>query len=355
MKLAMELAAKGAGSVSPNPMVGAVIVKNNKIIAQGYHQIYGGPHAEVIAITNASESVKGATIYCNLEPCCHMDKQTPPCAQRLIEEGIKKVVIANLDPNPKVNGGGINLLRNAGIEVVSGMMAEQGKELNRFYMKFTSKKLPYITLKIAQTVDGCIAKTKNQPSMVTGKESQRHVHRLRSIYDASIIGGNTLRVDNSLLNVRHSKGLDPFRIILSTELNFDPELNIFKLEPKENTWILSSESNKSKAKELTVRTGCQVFLLPSDDKKRLSINTVLDFLAGQKITSVLVEGGAEIFSQFIYEAYIDELNILIAPKIWGSQLRSFLPSDEERSIKFNLHSSALLGEDILLIYRSINN
>ncbi len=169
LKRCFELAAKGAGTVSPNPLVGTVIVKNGKVIGEGYHKKYGEPHAEVDAFNNSTEDVKGATLYCNLEPCCHTNKQTPPCVPLIINKKILRVVISNLDPNPEVSGEGIKQLRDAGIEVITDLLKNEGEELNKFYFNYVKKKIPYITLKVAQSIDGKISKSNNEQSWLTGR------------------------------------------------------------------------------------------------------------------------------------------------------------------------------------------
>ena len=202
IRRSFHLAQKGKGHVSPNPLVGAVIVKNGKVIGKGYHKKYGSAHAEVNAINNSTESVAGSTLYCNLEPCSHIKKQTPPCVPLIIQKKIKKVVISNFDPNKEVNGKGIKQLREAGVEVVTDVLEDEGKDLNKFYFKYVKEKLPYITLKIAQSIDGKISVAKNKQTWLTGKESIKYVHKLRSEYDAVLVGAGTIRTDNPQLNVR---------------------------------------------------------------------------------------------------------------------------------------------------------
>jgi diaminohydroxyphosphoribosylaminopyrimidine deaminase/5-amino-6-(5-phosphoribosylamino)uracil reductase len=187
-----KLAKKVRGFVSPNPLVGAVLVKNGKVIGQGYHRKYGGDHAEVNAIKKSNENVSGSTLYCNLEPCCHTNKQTPPCVPLIIQKKIKRVVISNLDPNKSVNGKGLKQLQAAGIEVTTRVLENEGKKLNKFYFKYVEAIFPYVTLKIAQSIDGKIAITNKKQTWLTGKESVKFVHKLRSDYDAIIVGVETM-------------------------------------------------------------------------------------------------------------------------------------------------------------------
>ena len=197
IKRCFTLAEKGSGFVSPNPMVGAVIVKNDNVIGEGVHQKYGEAHAEVNAINSAKEDVGGATLYCNLEPCVHEKKQTPPCVPLIIDKKIKKVIISNLDPNPEVSGKGVEELKKAGVEVETGILEEEGTELNKFYFKFVNQKQTYITLKLAQSLDGKISLNKKEQTWFTGEESRKFVHQLRSQYDAVLVGAKTIKADKN--------------------------------------------------------------------------------------------------------------------------------------------------------------
>jgi diaminohydroxyphosphoribosylaminopyrimidine deaminase/5-amino-6-(5-phosphoribosylamino)uracil reductase len=352
MKMALRLAHRGAGFVSPNPMVGAVLVKDGRIISTGYHHRHGGSHAEVQAIEGASESVKGAVLYCNLEPCCHLDKQTPPCAQRLIREGIKKAVISDLDPNPKVHGKGVKLLRTAGIEVVTGLLKTENSELNRFYNKYTCTNRPYVTIKIAQTLDGKIARQKGKQSWISSAGSRKMVHRLRTEYDAVLVGGNTVRIDNPELTRHGVKGRNPVRIIVDGKLRLNPGFKIFENATQERVIVLAGNNrlNFSKKKSLE-STGCKVILLPADRQGRINLDHILDFLAGEKITSLLVEGGQQIFSQFLENDWTDELAFVIAPQIWGGGIPAIKRGKNFYTQNWRLHEKKNISGDLLLIYR----
>ncbi len=350
MKRALRLAKKGEGMVSPNPLVGAVIVKNNQIIGEGYHQKYGGAHAEINAINSAGQSVKGATLYCNLEPCCHTDKQTPPCVNRIIEEGIKRVVVAAMDPNPKVKGKGFSLLKQAGIEVIKDILAQENQEINKFYIKYITRQLPYITLKIAQTIDGYISDQKNQQRWLTGEPAKRLVHRWRSACDSVLIGANTLRTDNPLLTVRYGNWGDPIRIVITGSAEIDPELKIFCLKQNHKTWLITAPKNHTKLLKISEDKGCELIELPADSDQRIPMLSILEYLAKQKITSVLVEGGQQIFSQFIHKGLWDELKIFIAPKILGTGIKAFTSKAAKKASSFHLHETAKIGEDVLLTY-----
>jgi diaminohydroxyphosphoribosylaminopyrimidine deaminase/5-amino-6-(5-phosphoribosylamino)uracil reductase len=350
MQRALRLAKRGEGMVSPNPLVGAVLVKNNHIIGEGYHQRYGEAHAEINAIESSHQSLKGTTLYSTLEPCCHKDKQTPPCVNRIIKKGIKRVVVASKDPNPEVNGEGISLLREAGIDVIDGILGEENVQLNKFYYTYTATKLPYITLKLAQSLDGYISGEKNQLLWLTGERSRRLVHRWRSIYDAVLIGANTLRVDNPQLTVRYGKKRNPLRIILTGSTHLKSELQIFNQKPENKTWILSTEKNQSLLSKKLDHTGCQLIGLPARNDDHLEISTVLEFLGKQKITSIIVEGGQQIFSQFITSGLWNELNILIAPKLLGRGVKSIDIQTNYIISPYHLHRTKKLGEDMWLTY-----
>jgi len=343
-----KLARKGAGNVSPNPLVGSVLIKNRKVIGEGWHKKIGEAHAEVDVVKNAKGKVYGSTLYCNLEPCCHTNKKTPPCAPFIIRNKIKKVVISNLDPNPEVNGKGVKRLREVGIEVITGALEDEGNEVNKFYFKFVKEKLPYITLKIAQSVDGKISLSNKEQTWLTGKLSVKYVHKLRSEYDAVLVGAGTIKTDNPLLTVREVKGRNPKRIIIDGKLRIPTESNVIKNAKSTETWMLTSTVSPKKKIEILLKKGVKIFQLQTDKNKRLNIEGVLKELANQEITSVLVEGGSEIFSQFIEKELFDELIILQSPKILGKGIGYY---NFKKMKKLQLMDVEKLGNDIKLVYR----
>lgn len=347
IKSCFKLAEKGKGKVSPNPLVGALLVKNGKVIGKGYHKKFGDAHAEVNAIKNATENVAGAILYCNLEPCCHTNKQTPPCVPLIIQNKIKRVVISTLDPNKDVNGKGLQQLREAGIEVISGILEEDGKELNKFYFKFITKKLPFITLKIAQSIDGKISEAKNKQTWLTGKESIKFVHKLRSEYDAVLVGANTIKIDDPQLNVRKVNGRNPVRIIINGKLSIPFTSKILNTGDPEKTWIFASKNvDEKKIKRLRER-GIKIFKLDSARQNKLDIKKILKILAEQKIASLLVEGGADIYTQFLQKDLSDEIIVLQAPKVLGKGINGF---NMKRLKKIQLLKMDKLGQDIRLVY-----
>ena len=238
MKKALTLAARGRGRTSPNPMVGAVIVKSGKIIASDYHKKAGGPHAEILVLKTAGKRAKGATLYVSLEPCCHTDKKTPPCTRAIIRSGIKKVVAAMIDPNPKVSGMGLKELRKAGIETVSGIMEKEALKLNEAFIKHITAKEPFVILKIAQSLDGKIATAKGESRWITGEKAREYVHRLRNEVDAILVGIGTVKKDNPSLDCRIKGGRNPYRIIVDSRL--DISLNAKVLKHRDNKTIIAT-------------------------------------------------------------------------------------------------------------------
>jgi diaminohydroxyphosphoribosylaminopyrimidine deaminase/5-amino-6-(5-phosphoribosylamino)uracil reductase len=343
-----ELAKNGYGWVSPNPLVGAVIVKNGKVIGEGWHKKYGGHHAEVEALKNASENVTGATLYCNLEPCCHTKKQTPPCAQMLIRQKIGKVVVSNLDPNPEVSGQGLKLLKNSGVKIVSTVLKNKGAWLNRFYFKNIIKGKPWITLKIAQSIDGKIALQKDAQTWITGTKSIEYVHRMRAIYDAVLVGANTVRADNPKLTVRHVKGRNPVRIILCGKEGLPSTAAILN-DNEAPTWIITPDTGANRKKSVQSIGKMHYFSMDRSSTGRINLVNLLNMLAEQNICSILVEGGQTIFSQFLNENQFDDLIIFQSSDIFGQGVDSVRL---EKKISILLHSVETIGSDIKLEYKN---
>ena len=300
MKMCFDLARIPRGKVSPNPYVGAILVRDGRIIGKGYHQGPGKPHGEIEAINAASESVAGATLYCNLEPCCHTNKRTPPCAQRLVKEGIKKVVISNLDPNPHVAGKGVKLLQDAGIEVVTGVLEQEGLRLNEVFFKHIISQTPFVHLKWAQTLDGKIA-TKNKSSKwITSEASRQKVHWERLGYDAIMVGAETLRTDNPSLTARENGVVvkELKRVAVASKNDFDQELKFFSDQYKEDS----------------------ILLLPEEGEDKVDLDKAFASLYQKGICSVYVEGGSSLLTQIFKQNLYDRLSVYIAPKILGEGL-----------------------------------
>lgn len=342
-----ELARQGMGFVSPNPLVGVVIVQEGRIIGEGWHERYGQAHAEVNAFLNAREDVSGATLYCNLEPCCHIKKQTPPCVPLIISKKIVRVVISNHDPNPQVAGKGVERLRQAGIQVESGLLENEGEYLNRFYFTSVKLKRPYITVKIAQSLDGRISAAAGRQSWLTGEESRKFVHELRAGYDAVLIGANTVTVDDPQLTVRLTEGRNPLRIVLDANLSSPCVAQIFKNAPGSATWVFCGESVSPEKIAVFQKQDVTIKRLPVNAYGRIELCHILSTLHHEKITSLLIEGGQSIFSQFIGQGIFDELIILQAPIILGKGISSF---KTDWPLNFKLQSVEKIGVDVKLVY-----
>ncbi len=348
MRRCFQLAKKGRAMVHPNPMVGAVIVKDGRIIAEGYHHYFGGPHAEVDAFQNAKENVAGATLYCNLEPCCHTKKKTPPCTPLIISKKIARVVVSNIDPNPEVSGKGLQQLRGAGIEVQAGLLAEEGEELNRFFFVSMREQRPYVTVKVAQSVDGFISAKRDSQTWLTGDKAVRYVHRLRSFHDAVLVGSGTVISDDPQLNVRHVRGKNPKRLVLAPHLQVPLNATVFSDGQARQTVVITSDlaaSHKVKALE---EAGVTVYRLPGTAEGLLQLNDVIRVLWEEfKIHSLLVEGGQQVFSAFLNTGIWDEWIVVQTPKILGQGVKAF---SNIKSTAFVLKKTRRLGDDVALIY-----
>lgn len=319
MQRALKLAQKGRGFTSPNPMVGAVIVKNGRIIGEGYHPRIGEKHAEVMAIENAIEPVEGAEMYCTLEPCSHSfpGKKTPPCTGRLIREKIRKVCISTLDPNPYVNGNGVAALREAGIEVETGFLSEKAVKLNETYVKFIQTGLPFVHLKIAMSLDGRIAAASGDSKWITDRAARQRVHQLRHQYDAVLVGADTVRVDNPRLTVRLIEGRQPWRVVLSSRLDIPLNSEVLQDDFREKTIIFSTPAFDPQQRRAIEAQGVKVEIVNPDLQGRVDVQAVVSRLGQMGISSLLVEGGSRIFSEFISRQLFDKISFFLAPIIIG--------------------------------------
>jgi diaminohydroxyphosphoribosylaminopyrimidine deaminase/5-amino-6-(5-phosphoribosylamino)uracil reductase len=324
MKRAFQLAEYGRGSVSPNPMVGCVLVAEGHIIGEGWHRHYGGPHAEVQAVRDAETRgfatlFHSATAYVTLEPCSHYGK-TPPCAQLLIDNKIGRVVVANDDPNPLVAGNGLAMLRKAGIAVESGLLAETGQELNRRFFTFFTQKRPYVILKWAESADGFIAAAGGKPVAISNKRSSQRVHQWRSEEDAILVGRQTVHSDNPSLNVRHWSGKNPVRIVLDRHLALPESLRIFDKSQPTILYNYSKQTETGPTPERYAPSFDVAFtqIKKGDDE----ITQVLTNLHQRKIQSVLVEGGTTILESFIQAGLWDEIRRCQSPLRLGSGVKA---------------------------------
>ena len=333
MDLALELAEKGRGYVNPNPMVGAVVVKDGEIVGKGWHKFYGGPHAEVYALDEAGAKAEGATIYVTLEPCSHFGK-TPPCAEKIKKMKIKKCVIACLDPNPIVAGRGKKILEEAGIEVVVGVREKEAKELNKVFMKYITEKNPYLFLKCAITLDGKIATNERDSKWITNEKSREKVQFLRHEYMGIMVGINTLINDNPRLTARIENGVNPFRIVVDPHLRTPLESNFVNMADDNKSIIVTSKENKKNDKitELENKNVKIIYMEGYD----FSVHEILKKIGELKIDSVLLEGGSYLISKAFKENRIDGGEIFIAPKILGGGL-PFIDGFDFKEIKDCFH------------------
>lgn len=367
MRLAIEEAKKGEGFVNPNPLVGAVIVKDGKILGTGYHKKYGENHAEINAILDAKKknnNIENATIYINLEPCSHYGK-TPPCADAIIKNKFKRAVIGCLDSNIKVAGNGIKKLREAKIEVVENVLEEDCKKLNEVFFHYINTKKPFMVMKYAMTMDGKIASVSGKSKWITSEKSREHAHLFRKKYSAIMVGINTVIEDNPTLNCRiKDNPKNPIRIILDSDLKIDLKSNICKTSKYIKTYIASvkptakSNKNTEKKKELEY-LGIEIIeTSPKDLSKDYKVNLqeLIKILGEEKnIDSVLIEGGATLHAALLKEKLIDKALIYIAPKIFGG-LNAKTPiagkgiEEPDNAIKLIGGKLKNIGEDLFMEY-----
>ena len=341
-----DLAKKAQGQTWPNPLVGAVIVKNGKIIGEGHHHKSGTDHAEINALKNCTESPEGATIYVNLEPCCHTNKQTPPCAQRLVQEGIKKVVISNLDPNKNVNGKGVKLLKENNIEVETGVLESEGEKINEVF--FLSQRLsrPFIHLKLASTLDGKVALPSGESQWITGDKARTKVHEFRSHHQGIIVGAKTARNDNPKLNVRipNFNGEQPWRIIFTRDGVLNSNLHLLSDELKSKTLIYSHRPINNFPSEQTIIIK--------------SVHEALNDLYSRKLICLMLEGGAELAGEFLKRKLVDRISLFMNPSFIGNGI-NLLPDlgiqKLSERLKLEGIESSWIGEDLLITGRLRNS
>lgn len=317
MQLALELAKKGCGHVSPNPMVGAVIVKNDKIIGSGYHECYGEAHAERNALASCTESPEGATMYVTLEPCCHHGKQ-PPCVDAIIDAGIRHVVIGSGDPNPLVAGKGIEILRTNGITVTEHVMEEKCRKLNDVFFHFIQTKRPYVVMKYAMTLDGKIATYTGASKWITGEEARSHVHKQRNRYRAIMVGVGTVLADDPLLTCRLEEGRNPIRIICDTNLRTPLTSKIVQTANEVPT-ILATCCLDTQKLAAYQDAGCYI-LTVEPEGEHINLQMLMQRLGEHGIDSILLEGGASLNWSALQSGIVQKVEAYIAPKLFGGEL-----------------------------------
>ncbi|MGB9773062.1 MAG: bifunctional diaminohydroxyphosphoribosylaminopyrimidine deaminase/5-amino-6-(5-phosphoribosylamino)uracil reductase RibD [Bacteroidota bacterium] len=351
MARCLALAARGRGSVSPNPMVGAVIVRNGNVLGEGFHERFGGIHAEVSAIKAAHGDVRGATLYVNLEPCSHWGK-TPPCTDLIISSQIARVVVAMKDPNPLVAGKGIRKLAKAGIAVEVGVLEDEARRLNEAYIYFVLRQRPFVALKIAQSLDGDIAAADGSSHWITSKQARTFVHELRSVYDAVLIGARTVALDNPSLTVRFVNGRTPKRVILDGALSISLDTTVVSDRYRERTIIVTSKDalrRRARKASLLERRGVALIGVKGNSAGHIPLDRVLAALGELGIASVLVEGGATIFSEFMQSHLAQKLYLFQAPILlgngrrWSTDIRAL-----EEALKIRNVQVRMIGPDLLI-------
>ncbi|MBI5144702.1 MAG: bifunctional diaminohydroxyphosphoribosylaminopyrimidine deaminase/5-amino-6-(5-phosphoribosylamino)uracil reductase RibD [Candidatus Omnitrophica bacterium] len=350
MNLALKLALKAKGKTSPNPMVGAIVVKNGRVLGKGYHEKAGSPHAEIMALENAARRAKGATLYVTLEPCVHFGR-TGPCVDTIIKSGIKEVIIGMLDPNPLNNGRGIEILKRHKIKVKVGFLEDKLKKLNEVFIKYITKRMPYVTVKVGQSLDGKIATQSGDSKWITSDKSRGYAQRIRSRFDAVMVGVNTILRDNPKLNAWFS-GKQPIKIVVDSQLSTPDNANIFSKQgsviivtlptrPGQETENRKILSQKAKILEVKEKAG------------QINLKDMLKKLTRLEITSILVEGGGTLIGSLFDEGLVDKALFFIAPKIIGGKeaISSVMGKGidrVDRAIKLKEPKLKRLGEDLLV-------
>ena len=358
MRMAIELAKKGAGAVNPNPMVGAIVVKNGEVIGRGYHKFFGGPHAEVYALEEAGKEAEGATIYVTLEPCSHYGK-TPPCAKKIIDMGIKKCFIGSSDPNPKVAGKGVAMLKEAGIEVVENVLKEECDEINQVFFKYIKTKIPYLFVKCGITLDGKIALSNGISKWITNSIAREKVQYYRNKFMGIMVGINTVLTDNPSLTARIENGVNPFRIIVDPNLQIDENCKVVKNNEDEKTVIITSQKNlftedaenteiKIKQKRLAEENKVKFIFI---DGEKFSFRKMLEEIGKAGIDSILLEGGETLISLAFEENVIDGGEIFIANKILGDSsakpfISGFVREKMEEAVQLTNVRNNIYGENV---------
>ena len=317
MRLAMQLAGNAIGRTSPNPLVGAVIVKDNRVVGCGWHRKAGTPHAEVHALNQAGELAQGADVYVTLEPCAHYGK-TPPCAKALVEAKVKNVYGGLLDVNPKVAGKGFKILEDAGIHVEYGFLQDELRKQNEVFFKWIEHKKPFVVLKAAMTLDGKIATATGQSKWITNETSRAYGYKLRDIYDGIMVGINTVIEDNPMLTARVDGGKNPIRIVVDSSLKIDINANVVQDKSAKTIIATTDKANKDKILKLQAQN-VDVIVVDKDENDKVDIEKLLNILGQQNICSILVEGGATLSGSFVAKKLVDKVYFFIAPKIIGGK------------------------------------
>lgn len=324
MTLALRLAAKGQGTTSPNPMVGAVVVRQGRIIGQGFHLRPGTPHAEILALRQAGKQARGGTLYVTLEPCCHLKKRTPPCVPDILRSGVRRVVMAMQDPNPSVKGKGAAALRRAGLSVTVGVAQREAAELNKAYCHWIKTGRPYVILKAGMTLDGQLATASGESQWITGESSRREVHHLRGSVDAVLIGVGTVLADDPSLTARTGPRLEklalqqPLRIVVDSRLRTPLKAQVLAQQDKAKTIIVTTAAAPAARRSARQKKGIEILTLPGL-QDRVSLRALLTQLGRRGIMSLLVEGGSEVNAAILKAKLVDHVRLYMAPRLLGGQ------------------------------------
>jgi diaminohydroxyphosphoribosylaminopyrimidine deaminase/5-amino-6-(5-phosphoribosylamino)uracil reductase len=317
MRRALELAARGQGFVEPNPMVGCVIVQGDQVVGEGWHERFGGPHAEIKAIRAAGEQASGATMYVTLEPCCHHGK-TPPCGRAVIEAGLKRVVIAQRDPHAKVDGGGLKELREASLNVELGTLEQEAKRLTAPYLKLIEKGQPWVIAKWAMSLDGKIATNRGDSKWISNEQSRAIVHQLRGRVDAVVVGRGTVEADDPLLTARPPGARTAIRVVLDSNASISLDSQLVQTA-REVPLLISAGSDAPAEKVSRLNElGCEV-IQHSSKNEFFQLGHILSELGNRQLTNILVEGGATLLGTFVFARHVDEVHVFIAPRIIGGE------------------------------------
>ena len=352
MRWAIELAKQGLGWTSPNPMVGAVIVKDGRVIGEGYHRRCGELHAERNALAACSEDPAGATMYVTLEPCCHTGR-TPPCTEAILERGIARVVVGSRDPNPKVAGGGVAVLRSHGIDVTENFLRAECDALNPVFFHYITTKTPYVAMKYAMTADGKIATCTGASKWITGETARQHVHTLRHRYTGIMAGIGTVLADDPMLNCRIDGGRDPVRIICDSRLRIPLDSQLCRTAGEQRTIVACAQGDPEK-KTILEDMGITVLDLP-DETGRVDLPALMAALGAMELDGILLEGGGTLNEDMLQKGLVNRVYAYIAPKIFGGREaktpvegRGFLTPDD--CVHLSQPTVSVLGEDLLLEY-----
>lgn len=354
MTRALQLAARGRGRTSPNPMVGAVVVSGRRIVGEGFHRTAGGPHAEAIALHAAGPRAKNGTLYITLEPCSHTRKRTPPCVPAILAAGIRRVVVAMRDPNPQVNGKGLRRLTRAGLSVTAGCLERQAGQLNDSYIHRMRTGRPLVTLKMAMTLDGKTATAAGESQWITGPDARRHAHRLRSQADAIMVGINTVLADDPQLTVRLGKPIasQPLRVIMDSTLKIPLTARVVSSRSRQGTLIATTRRASHGRLARLRQRGISVLVLPGE-KGRVSLRACLKQLARMGVSRLLIEGGSELAASALQSGVVNRLHLYVAPRLLGginakSAVGGFCPPRLAQALSVSSLRVKKIGSDLLI-------